>query len=90
MAARIMRKHGEYCHRCHCEIQIGEQWYRYDGVRCTETRKVYHYNSEICSQNLQRANRGESVAYTYEAIMEIINKYQLSHNAVITNLYRGV
>ncbi|KKN78466.1 hypothetical protein LCGC14_0349980 [marine sediment metagenome] len=52
MAARIMRGHGEYCHTCHCEIQRGERWERYDGVRCTETRKIYHFDRRICYKNL--------------------------------------
>lgn len=52
MTARIMRGHGEFCHRCNCEIQLGERWYRYDGVRCTETRKLYHFDHEICDKNL--------------------------------------
>ena len=54
MADRIMKRKGEYCHRCHCEIQIGERWYRYDGVRCTETRKIYHSDTKICYKNLER------------------------------------
>ncbi len=54
MPARIVRTHGEYCHRCHREIQIGERWYRYDGVRCTESRKIYHFDSNICFKNLEQ------------------------------------
>ena len=58
MANRIMRGHGEFCHCCHCEIAIGERWYRDDGVRCTETRKIYHFDSGICYKNLkQEANK---------------------------------
>ena len=61
MPARIMRRHGECCHRCYCEIQIGERWYRDDGVRCTESRKIYHFNAEICYKNLnQKANKQEA------------------------------
>ena len=52
MAPRIMRRSGEYCHRCHCEILMGERWERNDGVRTTETRKVYHFDSQICYKNL--------------------------------------
>ena len=52
MPARIMRWTGEFCHRCHQEIQIGERWYRYDGVRTTETRIIYHYDTGICYANL--------------------------------------
>ena len=44
----------------------------------------------MLATNQERAHRGESVAYSYEAIIEIIDKYQLSHNAVITNLHQGV
>ena len=59
MSARIMRRHEEYCHHCHCEIQIGERWERNDGVRCTETRKIYHSNREICYKNLAaKSNKG--------------------------------
>ena len=54
MPARIMRQRGEYCHRCLQEIQIGERWYRYDGVRCTETRTIYHYDTKICYKNLNQ------------------------------------
>ncbi len=54
MAARIMRRHGEFCHRCHCEIQIGERWYRDNGVRCTDTRKLYHYDSQVCYKNIEK------------------------------------
>lgn len=53
MATRIMRRHGEYCYRCHREIQIGERWERSDGVRCTDTRKIYHFDREICYKNLK-------------------------------------
>lgn len=60
MGTRIMRWHGEYCHRCHCEIQIGERWYRYDGVRCTESRKIYHADSEICFKNFKQASINNS------------------------------
>ncbi len=59
MAARVMRWHGEFCHRCGREIQIGERWYRYDGVRCTETRKVYHFDNELCIKNLIQAKEVE-------------------------------
>ncbi len=40
--------------------------------------------------NQERTNRGESVAYGYEQMMAIIDKYQLSHNAMLTNLHRGL
>ncbi len=57
MAARIMRRHGEYCGRCHSEIQIGERWhryYRYDGVRRIETREIYHFDLTLCDKNLAK------------------------------------
>ena len=57
MAARIMRRNGEYCHCCHREIQIGERWERYDGVRCTETRSIYHFDRQICYKNLADKTR---------------------------------
>ena len=44
----------------------------------------------MLAANQERERRGESVAYNYETIMEIIDKYQLSHNAVIINLHRGI
>jgi len=52
---RIMRGRGEFCHRCHHEIFIGEKWYRYDGVRTTETRKIYHFDSAICYKNISES-----------------------------------
>lgn len=61
MPARIMRKSGEFCHRCHCEIQLGERWYRYDGVRCTETRSIYHYTTRICYMNLEQRKEADNV-----------------------------
>mgnify|MGYP001615426972 CR=1 FL=1 len=77
MTARIMRGHGEFCHCCHCEIQIGERWYRYDGVRCTETRKIYHSDTEICYKNLNQSVRNkeeiqECAGFLYSAKHEMM------------------
>ncbi len=57
---RIMRSHGEFCHRCNAEIAIGEKWYRYDGVRCTDQRKLYHFDTRICYKNIEEARKGKS------------------------------
>ena len=40
--------------------------------------------------NLTRERDGQSPAYREEAFMALIDKYQLSHNAVLTNLYSGL
>ena len=39
--------------------------------------------------NQERTNRGEAMAYSYERMMSIIDKYQLGHNSVISNLHQG-
>lgn len=39
------------------------------------------------AENQQRAVLGQSVAYNEAAFMDIITKYGLGHNAVITFLY---
>lgn len=59
MAARIMRRHGEFCHRCNCEIRIGERWYRDNGVRCTDSRKIYHFDHNLCYKNLKASTKEE-------------------------------
>lgn len=44
------------------------------------------------AENALRAMKGEAPAYVYEHFMEIINRYQISHNAVIgmyQNAWRG-
>lgn len=39
--------------------------------------------------NKVRADKGEAPAYSYEAMMELLDKYQLYHNSVVTNLHNG-
>lgn len=39
--------------------------------------------------NQERARKGEASAYGYEQMMSIIDKYQIHHNGVITNLHQG-
>ena len=39
--------------------------------------------------NQERARKGEAIAYDYDQIMSIIEKYQIHHNVVITNLHQG-
>jgi hypothetical protein len=38
-------------------------------------------------ENFERKSRGEALAWDHVAFIGLIDKYQLSHNAVITNLY---
>ena len=38
--------------------------------------------------NTTRSIQGEALAYSEQAFVELIDKYQLSHNAVITNLHQ--
>ena len=40
--------------------------------------------------NVNRREQGLSLAYTEEAFASLIDKYQLGHNAVVTNLHRGL
>jgi len=38
------------------------------------------------AENLQRAHRGESIAYVTSDFLSLIGKYGIGHNAVITTL----
>jgi len=39
--------------------------------------------------NQERASRGEAMAYNYEQMMSLIDKYQIHHNGVMANLRQG-
>ena len=41
------------------------------------------------AENRERERRGLAPAHSYEAFMALIDKYQLHHNATITNLHNG-
>ena len=46
-------------------------------------------NAEIAGMqalNAHRIHRGETIAYLDDAFIEVINRYGLGHNAVITTL----
>jgi len=40
--------------------------------------------------NVSRREQGLSLAYSEEAYTKLIDFYQLGHNAVLTNLHRGL
>lgn len=40
----------------------------------------------MVAENMQRAQRGASMAYTEDAFQELINKYGLGHNDAVTNI----
>jgi len=41
----------------------------------------------MTAENMQRAHRGESMAYNDEAFEKLINDEGIGHNSVITSLY---
>lgn len=59
-------------------------------------QRVSYVNSQIASalieleamkaENANRSRMNQAQAYTEEAFMELINKYQLGHNSVLSNL----
>lgn len=55
-------------------------------VMCQNTSNIA-LSSIWAVENSQRERRGEAPAWSYESMMLLIDKYQLSHNAVITNLH---
>lgn len=42
----------------------------------------------MMTANQERINRGEAMAFSYDEMMGIIDKYHIHHNAVITNLHQ--
>ena len=68
----------------------------YDIVRLQNIAYVMTQNtsaqvelSAMLEANLERARKGEASAYSYDQMMSIIDKYQIHHNGVITNLNLG-
>ena len=63
-------------------------------------QNIAYVNSQIASAmieleamkatNQERYRKGQSDAWDEEAFISLIDKYQLNHNAVITNLHQGV
>jgi len=62
-------------------------------------RNVAYVNSQIAcamveleamkAENAQRERNGEALAWSYNEFLNLIDKYQMSHNATLANLNAG-
>lgn len=69
----------------------------YDILKLSNVAYVMNQNvsaqvelSAMLTANKEREAHNESPAYSYEQMIELIDKYQLHHNATITNLNNGL
>ena len=71
-----------------------------DSYDIIKLQNIAYVNSQIASalielesmkaENMQREHLGQSMAWDESSFMSLIDKYQLGHNAVLTNFQNGL
>jgi hypothetical protein len=71
-----------------------------DDYGIIKLQNVAYVNSQIASamieleamkaENMQREHMGQSMAWDESSFTSLIDKYQLGHNSVLTNLQNGL